>query len=76
MGRPCRTSQDVITAYITFWNEYCRGDLDIDRRMIFMWILEKQDENLWTELSLVSVGAFVNVVVKFCFDKIEKYLTT
>jgi hypothetical protein len=27
---------DVRTAYITFWNENPRGDIDIDGKVIFM----------------------------------------
>ena len=56
---------DIRTAYITFWNENLRGDIDVDGKIIFMWILVEQDEHLWNELHLLNIGAFGKMIKKF-----------
>ena len=51
---------DIRTAYITFWNENLRGDIDIDidGKIIFTWISAEREEHLWNELHLLNIGAF------------------
>jgi len=56
---------DIRTANITFWNENLRRDIDIDGKIIFMWILAEQEEHLWNELHLFSIGAFGKMVITF-----------
>jgi hypothetical protein len=42
-----------------------RGDIDKDGKIIFLWISAEQEEHLWNELHLLSVGAFGKTVIKF-----------
>ena len=59
---------DIRTAYIRFWNENLggvRGDIAIDAKIIFMWILAEQEEHLWNELHLLNIWAFGKMVIKF-----------
>jgi hypothetical protein len=56
---------DIRTAYIRFWNENLRGNIDKDGKIIFMWISAEREEHLWNEQHLLSIGAFGKMVIKF-----------
>jgi len=62
---------DIRTAYVTFWNENLRENIDIDGKIIFMWILAEQEEHLCNELRLFSIWGFGE---NFGFHKIRKFL--